>query len=323
MVVYSYPGLSISTTGLATSAKQDSIITLLTAIDGGIPVALGQTTMAASMPVTLASNQSTLPVSLASQPLPTGAATETTLSALNTKVTAVNTGAVTISTALPAGSAIIGKVGIDQTTPGTTNGVQVNAALPAGSNIIGNVRIDQTTPGTTNGVQINAALPAGSNIIGNMRIDQTTVGTTNGVSIAQLGATAVATGNGVVSAGVLRVALASDTSTNTNPFNVKQVGKTVVTFATNDYSSTAVTTGAYVQLVASLASAVTELEIFDSSGEALYLATGAAASEVNQLIITPGGNGRIPVSIAASTRISIKALTANAAVGRIIINFYG
>lgn len=41
--------------------------------------------------------------------------------------------------ALVASSAIIGKVGIDQTTPGTTNGVQVNAALPAGTNTIGKV----------------------------------------------------------------------------------------------------------------------------------------------------------------------------------------
>lgn len=61
--------------------------------------------------------QATQPVSATALPLPTGASTETTLSALNTKVTAVNTGAVTISTALPAGSAIVGKVGIDQTTP--------------------------------------------------------------------------------------------------------------------------------------------------------------------------------------------------------------
>src|ERR1051326_4910315 len=39
--------------------------------------------------------------------------------------------------ALTAGAALIGKVGIDQTTPGTPNGVQVNAALPAGTNAIG------------------------------------------------------------------------------------------------------------------------------------------------------------------------------------------
>lgn len=42
---------------------------------------------------------------------------------------------------LPAGTALMGKVGIDQTTPGTTNGVQVNAALPAGDNNIGNIDV--------------------------------------------------------------------------------------------------------------------------------------------------------------------------------------
>ncbi len=86
---------------------------------------------------------------------------------------------VVVNAAIPAGTAIIGKVGIDQTTPGTTNGVQVNAALPVGANIIGKFGIDQTTPGTTNAV----ALTAGSAIIGNVRIDQTTPGTTNGVQV--------------------------------------------------------------------------------------------------------------------------------------------
>lgn len=41
--------------------------------------------------------------------------------------------------ALVAGTAVVGKVGIDQTTPGTTNGVQIVAALPAGDNVIGAV----------------------------------------------------------------------------------------------------------------------------------------------------------------------------------------
>lgn len=50
---------------------------------------------------------------------------------------------------LGAGSALAGKVGIDQTTPGTTNGVQVNAALPAGANAIGNVGGKTVTVCTT------------------------------------------------------------------------------------------------------------------------------------------------------------------------------
>ena len=93
---------------------------------GGTNVSLGQAAMAASIPVAIASNQSAVPTTVA------------------------------------AGSAIIGKVGIDQTTPGTTNGVQVNAALPAGTNIIGKTGIDQTTPGTTNAVQVTTASPGGA-----------------------------------------------------------------------------------------------------------------------------------------------------------------
>jgi hypothetical protein len=46
-----------------------------------------------------------------------------------------------------------------------------NAPTPAGTNLIGKVGIDQTTPGTTNGVQVNAALPAGTNTIGNFGFD--------------------------------------------------------------------------------------------------------------------------------------------------------
>jgi hypothetical protein len=60
--------------------------------------------------------------------------------------------------ALVAGTAIIGKVGIDQTTPGTTNKVSIGSdgtiTLLAGTAIAGKFGIDQTTPGTTNNVAI-------------------------------------------------------------------------------------------------------------------------------------------------------------------------
>lgn len=50
-------------TGAATSAAQTTANNSLASIDAGIPNALGQTTMAASMPVVIASNQTTIPVS--------------------------------------------------------------------------------------------------------------------------------------------------------------------------------------------------------------------------------------------------------------------
>jgi hypothetical protein len=46
--------------GAATAANQATTNASLAAIDAGIPAALGQTTMAASMPVTIASNQTPL-----------------------------------------------------------------------------------------------------------------------------------------------------------------------------------------------------------------------------------------------------------------------
>lgn len=90
--------------------------------------------------------QTTQPISVASLPLPAGAATATGQAAIitalgspfqaggaiaNTQFGATQVGSWSVSLtgslpALAAGSAIVGKVGIDQTTPGTTNGVVVN-----------------------------------------------------------------------------------------------------------------------------------------------------------------------------------------------------
>ncbi len=47
--------------GAATAANQATEIASLASIDAGTPAALGQTTMAASMPVTVASNQTNIP----------------------------------------------------------------------------------------------------------------------------------------------------------------------------------------------------------------------------------------------------------------------
>lgn len=90
------------------------------------------------------------------------------------------------------------------------------------------------------------------------------------------------------------------------------------------YSATNVTTGAWIELLASVgAVAVKEIEIFDSSGETLELGVGAAASEVSKSFVVPGGNGRIPMQIAAGTRLAIKAVSATANSGEIVINLYG
>jgi hypothetical protein len=93
-------------------------------------------------------------------------------------------------------------------------------------------------------------------------------------------------------------------------------------FVRNDYSSTNVTTGAYVELIASTAFAVKKMQIFDSSGQTLKIATGAAASEVDRFLVFPGGNGDVEITIPAGTRISIRAVSASATVGEISINLF-
>jgi hypothetical protein len=59
--------------------------------------------------------------------LPTGAATQTTLAAILAAQGAAPAQQTGATVGIVAGSAIIGKVGIDQTTPGTTNGIVQNA----------------------------------------------------------------------------------------------------------------------------------------------------------------------------------------------------
>jgi len=103
-----------------------------------------------------------------------------------------------------------------------------------------------------------------------------------------------------------------------------QNGVTYLDRARNVHSSTNITTGTWVVLLSSVgATAVKEIEIFDSSGETLEIGIGAAGSEVAKAYIIPGGNGRIPFQIPAGTRLSVKAVSATANSGELIVNLYG
>ena len=87
----------------------------------------------------------------------------------------------------------------------------------------------------------------------------------------------------------------------------------------NAYGTTPVTTAAYVQLVASTGDQIRKVQIFDSSGETLEFATGAGGAEVPLFYIFPGGVETL-VDIPAGTRISLKAVTANATAGYFAMN---
>lgn len=157
--------------GAATAAAQSTGNASLSSIDGKTP-ALGQALAAASVPVILpAATITTLtPPTTVTANLGTlnGAATASNQSSQITQETAINTVTGTTSdAAATAGSTgtVSAKLRLMTTQLDNIN-TNVQGAIPAGTNLIGKVGIDQTTPGTTNGVQVNAAIPAGTNIIG-------------------------------------------------------------------------------------------------------------------------------------------------------------
>lgn len=143
--------------GDASAAKQDEQTGVLEAIEAALGAALSVTgdfypetqpvSVSGSIAVTGTFWQGTQPVSVAALPLPTGAATETTLSTLSAKLPA-SLGAKTDANSLSIVPA--------------SNAAFTVAALPAGSNIIGRAGIDQTTDGTTNKVNIDASLKSGT-----------------------------------------------------------------------------------------------------------------------------------------------------------------
>lgn len=120
----------------------------------------------------------------------------------------------------------------------------------------------------------------------------------------------------------ISTAVTEDTVTpaNNRPLPVKIAGVTMANPPVrNVYSVTPVTTGAYVEMVASLTATAQKIQIFDSSGQTLIFAVGAAGAENPIFYITPGGID-ICVNIAAGSRIAIKALSANCTVGEIVLN---
>lgn len=279
------------TVSLPTGAATE---TTLASIDTKTP-ALGQALMSASSPVVIASNQSAVPISATSLPLPTGAATSAKQPALGTAGSA-SADVITVQGIASMTALKVDGSAVTQPVSGTVSATQGTAAALGGAWPV------KVTDGTNTMPTMDAASRAGFYKI------------TDGTNTAAVKA---ASTPAVAADPALVVALSPN-----NPVTTSPAGRTVVNRARLDYSSTSVTTSAYVQLLASTSGAITMIEIFDSSGQTLLLATGGAGSEVDQIYILPGGNGQVPLAIAGSTRISIKAVSGTANAGEIDINFY-
>ena len=80
-------------------------------------------------------------------------------------------------------------------------------------------------------------------------------------------------------------------------------------------------TTAYLQIIASTPGIINAIEIFNGSGEPMLFATGAAASEVSQYVIPPGGTtGFVQLAIPTATRLTVKSFANTVNSGYFILN---
>jgi len=294
--------LPVTVTGVSTSANQVSEIALLTTIDGdtsNLDVALSTRLKPAD---TLAGVTTVGAVTAITNALPAG----------NNNIGDVD---VTSLPALVAGSAIIGKVGIDQTTPGTTNLVALTAET---TKVIGVVR---NSDGAGNLLTSNSTTPTAK-----FSLDQ---------NITSLLGTAIDVNSGNKSAGTQRMVVATDQPNLTTPLNV-----TIQSAATGGDTTFHLVSAATTNATNIKASAgkVTGWFIYNSNAAARKLVfhntagTPTAGASVFFAIVIPatsGANVSFPDGIDFSTGIGITTVTgladsdsAAVALNDLIINIF-
>lgn len=290
--------------------------------------------------------QATQPVSAAALPLPSGAATSanqttanSSLSSIDGKITAVNTGAVVVSSsALPSGASTSSLQSTGNTSLSSidTKTPALGQALAAASSpvVLTAAQLSTLTPLPTVAVTQSTS-PWVSSVTGTVTANAGTNLNTSALALdATLSGTQVSQGSttsgqkGVLSLGAVSTNAPTYSNGQTSPISLSTRGDVrtqikggdLSQLIRNDYSSVNVTTAAYVQLVASTASNINRLYIFDSSGQDFVLAVGAAASEVDQIRIPPGGlDTVVDLFIPSGSRISIKASSATASSGLLIV----
>lgn len=196
----------------------------------------------------------------------------------------------------------------------TVHATVTSSVLPTGAateSTLSSLNGKVTTVDTSNVTVVASALPTGAATLSEQQTQSTTLSNISGKLPATLGQK--------TSANSLAVTIASDQSSL--PTVQQGMAKSNAPIYVS-YSSTNVTTSAYVELIASTTAATKRVCIFDSSGQAMIFAVGGSGSEVTQLYVPPGG-AEFDLAIPASSRIAIKALTASATSGYILINLLG
>lgn len=203
----------------------------------------------------------------------------------------------TIDTALPAGTNVIGKVSIDQTTPGTTNLVAL-----AANQSVNNAQINGVTPLMGNGTtgtgsqrvtiasdntafSVNATLSAETTKV----IGTVNQGTSPWVAnVSQFGGTNISTGTGAGGSGIPRVTVSNDSNIIVTPPTLTKGTQGSTGFSTQDLKDAGRTQVNYyaTNVAAGLTTVETAITLTKSSGT-------AATSTGTSFVITSGKKYRI------------------------------
>lgn len=177
---------------------------------GGAATTLGQKVSASSIPVVIASDQSTIAISAATLPLPTGASTSALQTAGNATLVTINT---TLGSPFQAGGSI-GNTSFIATQATGTNLHTVVDNFPATQPISGTVAVSN--------------FPATQPVSGTVTANQ---GTSPWVSnITQFGSSNVVTGTGASGAGIPRVTVSNDSNilaSQSGTWNITNISGTI------------------------------------------------------------------------------------------------
>lgn len=100
-------------------------------------------------------------------------------------------------------------------------------------------------------------------------------------------------------------------------------GSSLVKTVSFDFSSTNVTSSAWVQLLSSVGARCNHVEITHQGSYPVYLGYGASGAEVTERIIEPTGETiRSPLLLESGHRLALKATGTTLSTGTITMNFF-
>lgn len=293
MSIYIYPPTvaTVDTGALATAAKQDQQTAILTTIDadtGSIDTKL--------------------------------TTTNTNTGNTATSVASIDTKTPTVGQKLMAASSPV-VIASDQST------LPISAAslpLPTGASTAANQATGNTSLSSIDG-KLNSlgqkTMLASAPVV--LASDQ------SAIPSSQSGVWNITNVSGTVSLPTGASTAANQSTANTSLANIEtSITLDVVDHLDTPLLDTATTnitasSGAPVQVVAALASAIKKIQTVEDIGSFIGIYTGAAASEVLKAVL-PLGGGELQMEIPAGTRISLRAMENTAiSVGKIAINFLG